>query len=430
MSGACLGLVWLPTLLPLVSSGQNPGTKPEERVVVGKVASPASTLLVRARGSKKWVAPGRGTSVHAGDELVALPGTQGDVDIKGGAVRLSLVGLLPETAGSPARESVVRIGQPGTDVLDLTIERGRALVTNRKDGRDVRVRVRFLKEAWEVNLEGSEAQALVERYGSWRSGVHLPKKADSDQQPDTHALLLLLKGRADLRIGADQYALRPLTLYHWNTAGGPVGPLTLKEPPAFLSAKKEPGAQARMMKKGAEHLQSLLAEGLVAEALRKALKDEDAGTRRAAVLAGAALSDVKLLLVALGDDKHADVRDAAVGALRRWLGQAGAHAPLLYHELLKQYPAGQAETFLYLLHSFSVVDRGRPETYATLIDYLDHKDLAIRELAGWQLSRMVPAGRDIRYDAAGSRQDRVRAQAAWRKLIPDGQLPPREKTPP
>jgi hypothetical protein len=431
MSGVHLGILWLPALLPLLGAGVDKQSKagPDARVVVGKVTSPAGTLLVRAQGRHTWNAPKPGTAVHAGDELAALPGTQAQVDLKDGAASLTLLGLLPELAASPARESAVRLSQSGQDALDLTLERGRVIVASRK-GEVVRVRVKFLKETWDIGLEGTGTQALLERSGSWRSGVQLPKKADPGQQPDTHAFLLLLKGRGDLRVGAEQFALRPLTLYHWNTAGGAVGPLTLKELPGFLSAKKEPGDKAEMMKKGAQRLQELLAKEPVADALAKALEDEDAGLRRAAIYAGAALGDVKLLLAALGDGKHADVRDAAVVALRHWLGQAGGHAPKLYQTLLKTYPAGQAETFLYLLHSFSVVDRGRPETYSTLIDYLDHKELPIRELAGWQLYRLVPRGRDIRYDAAAGREDRARAQAAWRKLIPEGQLPPREKAEP
>jgi hypothetical protein len=55
---------------------------------------------------------------------------------------------------------------------------------------------------------------------------------------------------------------------------------------------------------------------------------------------------------------------------------------------------------------------------------LQHKDPGIRELAAWRLYQLVPQGKDIAYDAAGSAEERTRGQAVWRKLIPEGKLPP------
>jgi hypothetical protein len=51
----------------------------------------------------------------------------------------------------------------------------------------------------------------------------------------------------------------------------------------------------------------------------------------------------------------------------------------------------------------------------------------VRELAWWHLYRLAPAGRSIRYDPAGPDAERDKAQAEWKKLIPSGQLPPREE---
>jgi hypothetical protein len=62
-------------------------------------------------------------------------------------------------------------------------------------------------------------------------------------------------------------------------------------------------------------------------------------------------------------------------------------------------------------------------TYETLIDYLLHDKLAIRQLAKWHLERLVPAGRDIAYDPAGSGEARHPAYDQWKKLVPNGKLP-------
>jgi len=90
--------------------------------------------------------------------------------------------------------------------------------------------------------------------------------------------------------------------------------------------------------------------------------------------------------------------------------------------------AAQAETVLQLLHSPFAADQ--PETYEALIAYLGHSQLAVRELARWHLYRLAPAGRDIKYDAAADEAERTKAVEAWKKFIPRGELPPREKPKP
>ncbi len=67
------------------------------------------------------------------------------------------------------------------------------------------------------------------------------------------------------------------------------------------------------------------------------------------------------------------------------------------------------------------------ETYETLIAYLRHENLGIRELAWRQLSSLVPEAVAVSYDPAGTEAERARAYKAWKTLIPSGSLPPRKK---
>ena len=78
---------------------------------------------------------------------------------------------------------------------------------------------------------------------------------------------------------------------------------------------------------------------------------------------------------------------------------------------------------LQLLHS--PFDPNDPVTYQTLIAYLQHDKLAVRELARWHLYRLVPAGRKIGYKPLATEEERARALREWKKLIPSGQLPPK-----
>jgi hypothetical protein len=130
---------------------------------------------------------------------------------------------------------------------------------------------------------------------------------------------------------------------------------------------------------------------------------------------------------ALADSSRPTVRSAAVLALRRWIGAAPGRDLELYQRLIDRhsYSRAQAETILQLLHSPFAVDQ--PETYEALIAYLQHSKLAVRELAWWHLTRLVPTDQRPTYDAGATPEDRARAVEAWKQHIPTGNLPPKKK---
>ena len=107
-------------------------------------------------------------------------------------------------------------------------------------------------------------------------------------------------------------------------------------------------------------------------------------------------------------------------ALRHWLGRGPGQDLKLYNVLVKEakVPEAEAETIVQLLHSFSAADLAEPETYETLVDYLGHDRLAIRALAYWHLSRLLPAGRQFGYDPLAPEAARDKAVAKWQTLIP------------
>ena len=113
-----------------------------------------------------------------------------------------------------------------------------------------------------------------------------------------------------------------------------------------------------------------------------------------------------------------------ITALSHYIGRGSREDLLLYQTLVEEgTKAGQASIIMELLHGFSVEARLRPETYEALITYLRSDQLTIRELAAWNLYRLVPEGKHIAFDAAGSLEQGAQAQTAWRQLIPDGQVP-------
>ena len=104
--------------------------------------------------------------------------------------------------------------------------------------------------------------------------------------------------------------------------------------------------------------------------------------------------------------------------------QGSAEDVRLYETLVAdKVKAGQAATIMELLHGLNDEARIRPETYDTLITYLQSDQIMIRELAAVNLYGLVPQGKEIAFDAAAPTAQRAQSQAAWRKLIPEGTVP-------
>jgi hypothetical protein len=426
----CAGLLFL-LLLLLLRTGLAAAAKekqpkqppPDVRRGLGQCVSPSGTLLLNEGPGKGWHAVrGRGI-VFAGDRLLALPGFRAEVDLGGstGDVRLTLVGGIPE---GPALESVVVVQQPVGFDFGVTLKRGRVLVTNRKDKGAVRLRVQLADQVWDLELTEPATEVALELFGHREGGAVLNRKPGAEDQPLLHGLLLVRKGPVDFKVGAEQRSLQSSSVLRWTSKRGLVGPLPLKQPLDWLEAAKDEKHKAFFT--AVEKLRKHLVKQELEAALAQTLKEADAAARDLGVWCLGAVDDLPRLVKCLQDAQHADVRKTAVLALRHWLGRDAAHDQKLFQALRQQekFPAGGAGIVVQFLHGFSEDQLALPETFEVLIDYLTHEQLAIRELASWHLYRLVPQGKNIAYDPAGSVEQQSRAQAAWRNLIPAGKLPP------
>jgi hypothetical protein len=169
--------------------------------------------------------------------------------------------------------------------------------------------------------------------------------------------------------------------------------------------------------------------GPLVDTIRDATASKDPLERKAAVVAAGALDDLPGLLAVLNDQVHADARDMAILAIRHWLGRAPGKSIEMHKHLTTTsgYTPTQAKN---LIHLFNGIERDKlrqPETFDLLIQALNHAKMPARELARWHLVRLVPDGKDIQYDAAAPEPARLQAIEAWRRLIPEGQLPPLPK---
>jgi hypothetical protein len=433
------GVVGLLALVVGTAAGQNgpidlpPSSEP--RVPVATVLEAAGLLSSEGAGHPFNRVLAKET-VYSRDLLVALPGLQATLAPKSRAVTLTLWGNLPGLSDSPVLESAVILHDSRAYDLDFTLLRGRIVLTNTKKTGPAKVWLRRSNVGVELVLEEG-ASLTLEAYGRWPHGVPFSLKAVRDEAPTVFWQVAVVKGSVGIRAGKLSYSMSAPpgpSYFRGDSVSGPNpdGPERRDTLPNWADPKAEPSAEGKLIASLVEEyrgkLKSKDALEAGAELLAAAAKDPDKArareVRRIYVFALGATDNLPDLLEALNNEKHEDIRKTAVVALRHWIGAAAGRDIKLYEVLLGlRYSKAEAETILQLLHS--PFNAYQPEDFETLLAYLKHGRLAVRELAYWHLYRLAPAGRDIIYDAAGSTAEREKGAAAWKKLIPSGELPPK-----
>jgi hypothetical protein len=406
----------------------------EPRVPAGRVLSEAGTLLAREESGEPWSVAGRGEDVHSRDLLLALPGLRAELAPLPGSVRVTLWGNLPELSDFPGLESAVVLHDSRAFDLDLSLARGRVVLTNARSEGPARVWLRVLDDAGgELTLDGPGSSVAVEVYGRWPRGVPFAREPRPQDRPAEVLSLWALKGSSALRIHGVRHRLSPPpgpALFQWDSVTGPdEGPQRREHLPSWADGAAGASrdwdgilgeVRETIARRGpSDGLRDLLEEG------GKAGGDKGKRLQQVAVLGLGATGEVHRVAAALEDPDHPAARTAAVLALRHWIGSAPGHDARLYRLLTDAlgYSRKQAEAVMQLLHS--PFDPDAAETYEALIAYLRHNRLAVRELAYWHLQRMTPSAEVVPFDAAGPEEERAKSVAAWKKLLADGKLPPK-----
>src|SRR5262249_32032894 len=229
-------------------------------------------------------------------------------------------------------------------------------------------------------------------------------EANLEHQPTASLLFLVLQGHVTLKHDGREIALRsppgPALLEWDSVTGQDESAQQLDKLPPWADAAEKETPLAKKKKEVIERFRQALVAKSIDGALDEFVNSDNEYDRMLAIFAMAALDHLERLGKAAREAKHPDILENAVVALRHWIGRCPGQDQLLFQGLIQKanYQPVHAETVVQLLHSFGEADLAEPETYQTLLDYLDHQHLAIRELAYWHLYRLVPAGRDIAYN--------------------------------
>jgi hypothetical protein len=405
-------------------AGEKSGKQAKQPRAAAVAGPEKGTLLVRWPSDKPWrVEAPRGT-LFAGEPVLALPGFvaalgSGKPD---SALKVELIGNLPGLYRAAFLETLGTLHEPKDVDVDLTLDRGRVVLSHAGKKGHVKCRIRHAKEQWTVELSepGTAVVATVRLHR--RAWTDFPKKPDPKIRPSAEMNLIVLAGSADLSEASGRQTLGPKSRYYWNSETGSENATVLDKLPDDLKPAND--AEAKKLLTAVRDLQTRLATGAPATVLKAAAQDKDAQIRTASVFGLAAVGEIGAVLSALADAKRAEVRLAALIALRHWVGQSYDDDQRVYELLLLQkYSKSHAEIVVKLLHNFTPTQLAQPESYEALIHYLTHERLAIRQLAAWHLNRLVPDGEKIAYNPAGSPEELRRGQAAWRKRIPEGKIP-------
>jgi hypothetical protein len=415
------------------------GTRPqswEPRVTAGKSLAPAGSLLVNEQPGQPWQSVDEGAEIKTRDLLLALPGMS--AKLESGGVELTLWGNLPELSTFAGLQSAVILHDSRSFDLDFTLHQGRVILTNRKESGAARIWLRTEGAGFQLTLGGSGDSICMALSSFWPRGVPFHPTPRAEDVPAQTLQFVAIKGQVSLTASGTQHLLKAPpgpAMFRWDSIRGPAeGAQNRSTLPAWADPQSKAPTQAKAQLEAIDKYKAKVKDkdprtalyGLLDSSKMATDKDQAHALAEVAILGLVAINDMDRVLQALSDAQNAPVRRAAVAALRHWIGDAGGRDQRLYQHLSDShgYTRSQAATLLELLHNALAPEE--PDTYETLIAFLRHEKLAIRELAWSQLSRLVPEDIALPYDPAATAAERDKACKAWKELIPSGSLPTRK----
>ncbi|WP_437229131.1 hypothetical protein SH661x_001272 [Planctomicrobium sp. SH661] len=158
-----------------------------------------------------------------------------------------------------------------------------------------------------------------------------------------------------------------------------------------------------------------LADRTISQCLGPVVNDRRAGISELAVKTLAMIGQYPYVVGALQSD-HQESRLAAIQALREWLGEdPEQNTVLLEQELGKTFRGESVPTLERLLWGYSVQDAANPHVSRQLLDWMKDDQIAIRQLAFENVSRLV--GKTYDYLPMAPPAERRAALGRWDEYL-------------
>ncbi|MFO0879373.1 MAG: hypothetical protein U0840_18660 [Gemmataceae bacterium] len=416
---------------------------------VGGLSDQPTVLISRTPEGTEWRRYSPGNTVSSNTPIMTLPGFTGIVQTRSG-VAVLLRGHVREFTVAPIMdylmESVVVLHPSQEFDLDMTLQRGRIYLSNRKEKGPAKLRLRFESEVWDITLANPGDEIGVDLFRSYSPLINHRK----GEEPRADCYLAVLRGETDLRIdGFNTYNIEveapKWARMEWDSFTRSRGPF--KEDRATPALAKVPMTAAileqlprerrdfvKRMQTALKNLETLFGTKKTVETALKEMREQpDPLARMLAVYCMTAVDMIGPVIDALGDedDTHAADREAAMFALQRWVSRGPDQATRLFDEktgsgilIEKKYKKGDANRFVQLLHPFLAEDLVKDETYLFLANCLKSSRIAIAELGFWNLYWMCRGKLPGTFNAAMPLAAREKYADQIEQLIEKKQLPP------
>ena len=132
----------------------------------------------------------------------------------------------------------------------------------------------------------------------------------------------------------------------------------------------------------------------------------------------------------LEDPNRSEVRLTAAHLLRTWLGRGNSNPSELIKRFQEHrgYTKEKAALIVQLLYPYAINSRYKPETLRSLVGYLDHENLAIRDLAWCNLTVLYSDWvTKMPFDPAGTAESRRKGSEAWKSFLARADQAPTSK---
>jgi len=406
------------------------------RIAVAKLdALDVQVLVAKNSETSEWSRVAGGADLLSSDRLVCLPGYRTKLKFDGGST-VELVGNLPELLGFRVLETALtlNIAPHGYDA-DLTLHVGRVYFnTSRAAG--AKIRVRFLKEIWDITLPDAKAEAVLEL-------THEPTPGTPPESPQSFAILSTIAGSVKLRIRQKDFpAIPPKQIVLWTSKGpkaeGPRLPdPKLKEPDAAYfdrfailpneAIAKPTRAALDKFAKGLKAGQPVAAKLTETQQVDKAsLSDETVLGSRFAVYSFAAIGEFSRVVDAVNDPERPFCRLTAIKALRSTLAiwPKEEESVRKWAQEKFRFEKAEAEAWVFRLRGLTVAERTDPITIDGIVAGLSGSEIAERELNFFLISHIVDpaslANRELMaFDAAGTVDQRAAVTRLWKRRAED-----------
>ncbi|MCY2940370.1 MAG: hypothetical protein NTV50_01715 [Planctomycetota bacterium] len=404
-----------------------------KRVPLARCLGKKGSVLILAKGSSTWRPAKQEEELFAGDLIISGAGVS--IENLDKTVKLTFRGDLAGTSPLPIRETAIRL-LPKKEGCDFSVdfERGRIELTNTKEKGSVKCSVTLFddEDHGQVVLNEPGSTCAMEELGRWPKGTHFNPLSKEEVKPVYDLIYVALKGTSEVSDhGVTHFMSAPPgpAMLSWNSADGshPIKSKLEKLPEWTLPPDlSKPIVRDRM---GAvlKIREQFLAEKPLPEILSSMAISESEADRFIAINLILATDQLDLFFKSFVSSKNYDVIENGIIGLRHWIGRKPGQDLKLYEFVIssRHYTKKQAEIFIDLLHSFGDDELKEPETFEALIGYLGSDKTGIRALANWHLHRLVPKGRDIKFDTLANEAERKEAIAKWKKLVPKGTVPSR-----